>query len=271
MSAVRDQVWARLIGNEERLEALKDRHGALTSELAEAERDLDAVRREVAAQADALREYGQSRLEWGDFSTRPMSRLWGEDRGRCIDRYYIEAFIESHATDIRGAVLEVHDSGYTRAFGGARVTRSDVVDIDAANKGATIVADLRRAVGVPSCTYDCIILTQTLQYIDDLIAALRECSRILKPEGVLLATMPSASRVAPEHGQDGDFWRFTEASARRLFERVFARDRLEVRAHGNVLANIAYLYGLACHEVLESELQAPDPDVPLVVTVRARK
>ncbi len=35
-------------------------------------------------------------------------------------------------------------------------------------------------------TYDCIILTQTLQLIDDLGAAIAECSRILRPGGVLL-------------------------------------------------------------------------------------
>ena len=79
------------------------------------------------------------------------------------------------------------------------------------------IADLRRADAIPSATYDCIILTQTLQLIDDIPAVLAECARILRPGGVLLATVPSVIRVDDEGGLDGDFWCLTEASARKLF------------------------------------------------------
>jgi hypothetical protein len=43
---------------------------------------------------------------------------------------------------IRGSVLEVQDDAYTRAFGADRVTMSTVVDIDDANRRATLIADL---------------------------------------------------------------------------------------------------------------------------------
>ena len=209
--------------------------------------------------------------KWGDLRrTTPISPEWGADRGRCIDRYYIEQFLEANASDIQGAVLEVHDNDYTVQLGGGRVQHSDVIDIDPTNPRATIIADLCKASVIPAHTYDCFIMTQTLHVIYDMRAVLAECVRILKPGGVLLATLPCASKVAHEQGLDGDFWRFTEAAARELFAEFFACDRLEVRAYGNVLVNIAYLYGLACHEISSADFDVHDPFYPLVVSVRAQ-
>ncbi len=219
-----------------------------------------------------LRREGRGAVDWGDLRrTSPVSRDWGYGRGKPIDRYYIERFLEANARDVRGTVLEVQESDFTLRFGGERVQRSDVVDIDPTNPRATIVADLRRASHIAPDTYDCVILTQTLHVIDDMRAALGECVRILKPGGVLLATLPCASRVCLEYGPDGDFWRLTEAGARTLFAEFFAPDRLEVRAYGNVLVNAAFLYGLACHELTTEEFEAFDPYFPLLVSVRAVK
>ena len=58
------------------------------------------------------------------------------------------------------------------------------------------VADLTDAPEVPSDSYDCVILTQTLHLIFDMSAALRTIQRILKPGGVLLCTVPGISQVA---------------------------------------------------------------------------
>ena len=51
----------------------------------------------------------------------PISSKFGMDRGLPIDRYYIEAFLEAHAGDIRGRVLELGDDDYTRRYGRERV------------------------------------------------------------------------------------------------------------------------------------------------------
>jgi peptidoglycan/xylan/chitin deacetylase (PgdA/CDA1 family) len=188
-----------------------------------------------------------------------------------VDRYYIEGFLREHAADVRGVVLEVQEPDYTRAFGADRVARSDVVDVVAANSLATVVADLRHADEIPDGTYDCLIVCQTLHVIDDVGAAVRECHRILRPGGVLLATFPCASRGCLEYGDDGDLWRFTEAGARYLVEACFGPDGVETRSYGNVLATTAFLYGLACDELDPAALDAPDPYHPTVVGVRARK
>src|SRR5262249_50617631 len=99
--------------------------------------------------------------------TAPISRAFGKDRGLPIDRYYIEQFLAAKAADIRGHVLEVGYDIYTHKFGGDRITRSDVLHVTQGNPKATIVADLTCADHIRPDTFDCIILTQTLQFIYD--------------------------------------------------------------------------------------------------------
>ena len=98
---------------------------------------------------------------------QPISRVFGFDRGLCIDRYYIDQFLSAHASDTQGRVLEIGDGTYTRKYGGDRVTKSDVLHAVEGNPKATIVADLTSAGHIPSNTFDCIICTQTLQFIYD--------------------------------------------------------------------------------------------------------
>src|SRR6185369_13063117 len=184
------------------------------------------LQRKIDEATSALEARGMSRVEWGDFRrVQPLSPCWGMDRGQAIDRYYIERFLDRHRADIRGRVLEVRDSRYTQQFGGPAVVSSD--DIDSTNDAATIVADLRSAGVIASASYDCVILTQVLQFIDDIGAALRECSRILRPGGVLLVTAPCICRVDDQAGPDGDYWRLTEAAARKHFAEVFPPDSFE--------------------------------------------
>lgn len=202
----------------------------------------------------------------------PISRSFGMNRGRPVDRYYIEAFLERHADDIRGRVLEIADDAYTRRFGAARVVRSDVLHAVAGNPRATMVADLTSAPEIPSDAFDCVILTQTLMFIYDVRAALGTLHRILRPGGVLLATMSGISQVA-RYDMDrwGEFWRFTSLGAARLLQEVFPRECVQVEARGNVLAATALLYGLAAEELKVEELEHPDRDYELVITARAVK
>ena len=202
----------------------------------------------------------------------PISREYGFDRGQPIDRHYIEAFLARHAGDVAGRVLEIKDDTYTRRFGGHRVTRSDVLCLEADEPHATIVGDLVAADHVPSDTFDCAIVTQTLQLIYDVRAALRTIHRILKPGGVLLATVPGLSQVSP-HEDWGDRWSwgFTRVSARGLVTEAFPGGDVEVETFGNVVATIAYLHGLSAAELRAEELAHHDPEYQLSIGVRARK
>ena len=150
------------------------------------------------------------------------------------------------------------------------MTKSDVLDIDATNPRATIVADLAAAEGVASEAFDCFILTQTLQYVYDVRAAVTHVHRMLKPGGVVLCTTPAVSRVG-RRSLDSEYWRFTSACCRRLFEDVFARGDVDVRAYGNVLTAIAFLTGMAYEELSRPELDTEDRYFPVIVAVRATK
>ena len=70
-------------------------------------------------------------VQFGSFRrVTPISRSWGSDRGRPVDRRYIENFLKRHAGDMRGRVLEFHGNSYTRLLGGSRVTESDVLNVE---------------------------------------------------------------------------------------------------------------------------------------------
>lgn len=201
--------------------------------------------------------------------TTPISAHWGYDRGRPIDRYYIERFVRAHRADVRGAVLEVKEPLYTGRYGDA-VSRVDVLDLSASNPHATIVADIASLAPVPHGIFDCCLITQTLQYVFDPRAAVDALHRVLRPGGVLLVTVPALTRHDPLADYP-DYWRFTVDSCARLFGAVFGPSNVEVRSAGNVLASVAFLEGLAQEELTPAELDANDPLFPLVITVRAVK
>jgi SAM-dependent methyltransferase len=169
----------------------------------------------------------------------PISRNWGFDRGQPIDRFYIERFLAAHAPDIRGRVLEVSNNEYTRRFGG-----------DARSHAATSSIPSRATRGRPSSRtspvpsrleqqFDCIICTQTLQFIYEAREAVRQLHRWLKPGGVTLVTVPGISQVSREDMQlTGDYWRFTECRRGRMFADAFGAGTLEIESWGNVLAAV---------------------------------
>jgi SAM-dependent methyltransferase len=204
--------------------------------------------------------------------TTPVNPRWGEERGQIVDRYYIEKFLSQHENEIRGHVLDFADDAYARKFGGTKANKIDVLDLREGNPHATIIADLARGEQIPSDTFDCILCTQVLQYVYDLHAAIRTLYRILKPGGVLLATAPGIQKIdRVEMETLGEYWRFTNASLRRLFEEVFPAEQVEVNACGNILAAVAFLHGFAVEDLRREDLEYCDPDFQVLITMRGVK
>lgn len=201
----------------------------------------------------------------------PISPSFGFDRGRPIDRYYVERFLGQHAQDVRGRVLEIGDATYTREFGGCRVTHSDVLHVHEGNPSATLIGDLSTAAFIPSDTFDCIILTQTLHLIYDLPAALGTIQRILKPGGVVLATVPGITQISNDEWSESWYWAFTDQSIRRLFQEQFPEPNVQVDVFGNVLAATSFLHGLATEELTVPELEHRDPRYQMLIAVKATK
>lgn len=207
---------------------------------------------------------------------QPVGALFGIHRGQdlnqCIDRYYITRFLEYYAADIQGDVLEVADNLYTQRFGGEKVRRSDVLHAAPGNPTATLVADLTHADHLPSERFDCIIFTQTLQYIFEVDLAIRTLHRLLRPGGVLLVTCPGISQMSPgDRVQWGEYWRFTTMSLTRLLTRHFPVAQVRVEGYGNVLTALAFLHGLLIAELERHELEYHDPDYEVLIAGRAVK
>jgi SAM-dependent methyltransferase len=214
------------------------------------------------------------RVDFGQLRrVSPISPVFAFDRGQLVDRYYVGQFLSACRADVRGRVLEMMDDAYTREFGDTRVTRSDVLHSVAGNPNATIVADLSADNPIPDDAFDCIICTQTLQFIYDFRAALRQLHRILRPGGVLLLTAHGTSRIGRREGIDawGEYWRFTAQSMRRLFAETFRLGETRIEVYGNVLAAVANLHCLAAEDLTRAELDHRDPDYEVLLAVRAVK
>ncbi len=214
-------------------------------------------------------------LDFGDLRRlSPVSPIFGIDRDLIsVERHYIEEFLCTNRSDIKGRVLEMGDPNYTNKFGGDQVTKSDVLHYVEGNPKATIVADLTKADNIPDNTFDCIIITQTLQMIFEIQPAIENLHRILKPGGVVLATSHGITRVARREGVDdwGEYWHFTSQSSKHLFRASFPHEGVTVTTYGNVLSTIGSLHGLAASELAPDELAYNDPNYELLVMVRAQK
>lgn len=201
-------------------------------------------------------------------SVSPLSIYSGMDRGTPIDRYYIEQFLAAHASDIQGTVLELADDVYSRRFGAAKVIRQEVLDLDSNNANATIVGDICNPRTLPTAAFDCIVLTQALQYIFDLKAAAEQLRRSLRPGGVALITTPGmASNITDTHLNW--YWSMTAGSLKRVLSEAFDPDKVEVRTFGNLFAATAFMHGAAVEEVPKKKLDIFDPAFPVTIAARA--
>lgn len=213
-------------------------------------------------------------IHFGDLGTiEPVSRVFGFDRGQVIDRYFIEQFLDANSCHIRGRVLEVEDNAYTRRFGKEQVNKSDVLHLRGGSARVTIVGDLSDPeFPVPDATFDCIVLTQTLQFIFAMSAAVTTLHRILRPGGCLLVTVPGISQIS-RHDMDrwGDCWRFTDYSLARLLGGIFPKDKVRVQTFGNVLTSQCFLQGMVVEDLPEGALAVVDPDYQMLVAACAIK
>ena len=227
----------------------------------------------AGTETDIPKVVSTPKVSFGDLSgPLPLSDDWGFSRGTPIDRFFIERFLARHQGDIGGHVLEVKDDTYTRRFGAHRVSASDVLDVRADNSRASIIADLQTATSIPSDSFDCLILTQVLDEIDDVEAALGTVLRVLKPGGVALITVPGISQISSNPEEASKWSRsFYPRTLQQLLAKFFDPKTLIVEGFGNLKTTIGFLAGLAQEDLAKDDFLLQDQRYPLTVAARATK
>lgn len=217
-------------------------------------------------------------LRWHCFAlgrrSSPYSHDFAFDRGKPIDRYYIEKFLDKYSHEIKGRVLEIADDAYTRVYGGDKVTHGDILHSPdgSPTPKVTILDDLRSGEHLQDNYYDCLIVTQTLLFIYELDDTIRTMHRCLKPGGVLLLTLPGISQIIRGDAQVwGHYWCFTRLSTMRLLAEQFPEEQVKVQTYGNALSACGFLMGLATEEMSRKSLEAYDENYPLIIGACARK
>jgi SAM-dependent methyltransferase len=96
-----------------------------------------------------------------------------------------------------------------------------------------------------SNTFDTVLCTSVLEHVDNAEYAIAEISRVLKPGGRLLITVPF---FYPEHEAPYDFWRLTHHGLRSVLQR-----------HGLVVDDLSAQGGpglMVAHYLIQSFVQA---------------
>ncbi|MDO8795689.1 MAG: hypothetical protein Q7J25_13845 [Vicinamibacterales bacterium] len=207
---------------------------------------------------------------WGNLRrTRPFSDNFGFERGTPVDRFYLDRFLHQHRHLITGRTLEIQMPGYTTRFG-HNLTATDSIDIAAGTyDGLTYLTDLAQSQAVvPSDSYDCFLLPNTLCVMRDIEGCLRHALRVVKPGGVILAT---SAALVPLTGDAPDYWHMSAAGWRELVARTWPGCEVRIEQHGNCLTAVAAMLGLALEELRPSEFDEDDPRFPVLITLYCRK
>jgi len=203
-------------------------------------------------------------------NVKPVSKVFGFDRGLPIDRYYIEGFLNENKNLIRDVVLEIAEDTYSKKFA-SDVKRYEIFDY-VKNPSATMQGDLTNMETLLPNRIDCFICTQTLNFIYDFHSAISGIYYMLKENGVALVTVAGISQISQfDVKRWGDYWRFTDASMKKSFAEVFGKDNVQVDFYGNVLSSIAFLEGISSEELTKKELNYKDKNYQIIITIIAKK
>lgn len=205
-----------------------------------------------------------------DMPLTPVSKRFGLERGKAIDRFYIEKFLADHRTNIKGTVMEIAEDRYIKMFP-ENVSESVILHVNGWGEGVT-KGNLATGDGIEANCIDCLICTQTIQFIYDIHNVVENIYKLLKPNGTVMLTAAAISQIALyDYKNWGEYWHFTDQSMRELLQEAFAEDQIEVHAYGNMKAAIASMFGMCQEEMNLADLEYQDEQFPLIVAAIARK
>lgn len=205
-----------------------------------------------------------------DMPLMPVSKRFGLERGTAIDRFYIEKFLLEHREYIKGTVMEIADDRYMKMFA-ENITESVILHVNGWGEGI-IQGNLATGEGIIENSVDCMICTQTIQFIYDVHSVVRNIYKLLKPGGVALLTAAVISQLSLyDYKNWGEYWRFTDQSMKELFQEIFKEEQVKVYTYGNMKTAIAFMYGICQEEMERTDLEYQDEQFPMIVAAVARK
>lgn len=98
-------------------------------------------------------------------------------------------------------------------------------------RGIDFLTDLNKPLPVANSSFDIVIMSNLLEHIPEPLILLKECHRILKPDGKLIMTVPFLIKV---HQAPYDFLRYTEFMLKRLISQA-GFQKAEVEKIGNIV------------------------------------
>lgn len=126
-------------------------------------------------------------------------------------RKRVDADLAALAATFAGRVLDVGGGRRRGLFRPPAGARWVVADLDPAGR-PDIAVDVQ-ALPFREAAFDCVKATEILEHVPDTARALRECRRVLRPGGRLVATAPFLERL---HADPEDYARFTRSMWERL-------------------------------------------------------
>lgn len=196
----------------------------------------------------------------------PIGRLFNLDRGTPIHNYYCQQFLSNIADEVRGDVLHV---GEPHERGRAGATVAEFLSRLGAVRPKTMTLEEMRDRNLEANLFDCILISDCLEYAPNLDVSLAMVKRLLRPGGVIVAILPGLQNGHRQGGIANLHWHFTTHSAANLFERYFGRGNLQVSGFGNILTAVAALHGLTAEELNSVELEKHDPAYEVSIFVKA--
>lgn len=115
---------------------------------------------------------------------------------------------------------------------------SEYVGVDVVDNPAAELRGSVESLPVDDGSFDVVLCTQVLEHADDPAQAVRELARVTAPGGRVLA---STHGVQVYHPSPQDYWRWTAAGLRRLFEENASWQRVEVLPGAGTAATLAML------------------------------
>ncbi|KAF5308403.1 hypothetical protein FQR65_LT18160 [Abscondita terminalis] len=151
--------------------------------------------------------------------------------GRWLDslndnfKYYHGIDIDNHKNLIVGTICEIAENTYSKKFSKQNsVKKIEIMHYTNENSVATVIGDINM---LNENSIDCFILTQTLNFIYDVKAAIEGLHYVLSPNGTALVTVAGICQISRyDMNRWGDYWRLNHRDKGKKIMKYLILDKL---------------------------------------------